>query len=844
MKKLFFVLLILAGNYVQAQETPTPASNRVQKLVASLDSFRNRIPVEKVHLHFDKPYYTLGDIIWIKAYVVNENNGLSNLSKVIYIDLINDKDSVKQSLKLPLALGLGWGTFTLTDSTLTAGNYHIRAYTNLMRNFGEEYFFNRSIQITGNPTANTTALSSAKKITTKNTEQHPVIKKGVANIQFFPEGGDLVDDITSTIAFKAVGADGFNRDVSGYVVDRDKKQVITFRSGHAGMGTFNLQPVAGNVYSAVTKFPDGSEQTVQLPQTSPQGYTLAVNQNSDNVLVHISTSSSLLNKGEIILVAQNNNTVYYSGKKSISTADFNASIPKSRFPEGILQLTLFSPDNQPVAERLVFIHHADNHLNIKVTPDSAGYSTRSKVHIDLQVTDQQGAPVAGSFSLAVTDESKIPFAEVNETTIFSNLLLTGDLKGYVEQPNYYFTNSNADKDRQLDNLLLTQGWRRFMWKDVLVNKLPPQPYAAETGIGISGRVLTANKKPVAAAKVYLLLSSGDKKLIDTVTNGEGKFMFTDLNLKKGITFNLSVDEQKSKDLKIVLDEQSQQAVTLNFPETQLPDSILTAYTSYSRKQFDEQKKYGLGGIVLKEVNINEKAIKLSNVKAVAVQNSSNLAGPGNADQVLTFIDLLSCTGGLLKDCLSGGRLNNVTILRDKNDGISKPYSRSFDAPMLVVIDGIKRGYRDFETMPVSVVSSVEVLRGGGAASLYGMKAANGVMIITTKKGDVDYLAYEMEFREPGSTAAKGLKTYTFQGYDMRRQFYSPNYFNPEIEKQMGDYRTTIFWKPNVITDDTGKASVEFFNADGKGTYRLITEGLDGNGKLGRQVYRYTVKQRP
>ncbi|HTH82007.1 MAG TPA: TonB-dependent receptor plug domain-containing protein [Mucilaginibacter sp.] len=838
MKKLFFILLLLASRNLKAQETSDPATHKIQAIVASLDSFRNKTPIEKIHLQLDKPYYALGDIMWIKAYVVNENNGLSNLSKIVYIDLINDKDSVKESLKLPVAQGLSWGTFTLSDSLFTAGNYHIRAYTNLMRNFGEEYFFDRSIKISNPLAINLPSSSAVKKNAAKNTGQLSATKKPTVEIQFFPEGGDLVDDITSVIAFKAIGADGLGRDVSGFVTDKDNKQIVAFKSEHGGMGTFSLQPVAGNTYTAVVKFADGSQQSVQLPKTVPQGYTLAANQNNDNILVHISASSSLLNKGEIILIAQNNNNVYYTGKKVLTTTDFNAAIPKSRFPEGILQLTLFSANSQPVAERLLFIHHNDNHLNIKVTPDSAGYSTRSKVHIDLQVTDQQGTPVAGSFSLAVNDEGKVPFAETDETTIFSNLLLTGDLKGYVEKPNYYFTESNADKDRELDNLLLTQGWRRFTWKDVLANNFPKQNYQAESGINISGRVLTAKNKPVDAAKVFLLLNSGGGMIIDTVTNADGKFSFNDLTFKKGISFNLSAsNSKKTKDLKVVLDVLPPQPVTLqHFPETQLPDSALNTYTAYSRKQFDEQKKYGYAGIILKEVTITEKSNRLNTVKAVAVQHSSNLAGPGNADQVLTFIDLLTCNGQI-GDCLNG-RVTGV-VFRKSRDGSTQAYARGFDAPMAVMVDGVPG--RKLDEINSNDVASIEVLRGGGAASLYGNHGANGVLVITTKKGDVDYASYEMEFRQPGSTKTDGLQTYVFQGYDMRRQFYSPNYFNPEIDKQMGDFRSTIYWKPNVITDDSGKASVEFFNADGKGQYRLTTEGLDGNGKLGRQVFRFTVK---
>src|SRR6201999_3755292 len=100
---------------VRAQNTPQKSDRNVSEIVSSLDDFRNKVPVEKVHLHFDKPYYSVGDTVWIKGYVVNECNELSSLSNVLYVDLVNEQNAVKVSLRIPLFQGLGWGTMTLKD---------------------------------------------------------------------------------------------------------------------------------------------------------------------------------------------------------------------------------------------------------------------------------------------------------------------------------------------------------------------------------------------------------------------------------------------------------------------------------------------------------------------------------------------------------------------------------------------------------------------------------------------------------------------------------------------------------------------------------------------------------
>jgi TonB-dependent SusC/RagA subfamily outer membrane receptor len=849
---------------------PKPVTGRLQQLVAGLDSFRNKVPMEKVHLHFDKPYYTLGDTIWMKAYVVNQENQLATSSKILYVDLINDRDSVKSSLHLPLSNGLAWGAITLSNSTLKAGNYHIRAYTTAMRSFDEDYFFHKPMRI-GNAMPAVAAIGFAQKTigTKKNNLKADIVTAPVVkddpldiSVKFFPEGGDLVNGITSKVAFKAIGTTGLGKDVSGYVVDKDNKQVTAIQAEHAGMGTFMLQPEAGNNYTAVIKLINNNERRIPLPKADERGYVLSVKQNEDNVLVSLQVSNDLLNPGEISFVAQQNNTVRYIGKKQLTANTFTTTIPKSRFVEGLVQFTLFSPQYQPVAERLAFIRNADNHLKINLISEKTDYRQRDKVHFNVEVTTREGKPVSGNFSFAITDDGKVPYREADEKTIFSNLLLSSELKGYIEQPNYYFTDTTAVKAKELDNLMLTQGWRRFLWKDIISNNLPAFAYRADAGMAINGTV-TRKGVPVHA-RVSLLINSGTGMVMDTVTNADGQFNFPDFPFKRGTTFNVKAqDALQSKDLKVEINSPNFQPVTLRYAQDfQSPDSNFTAYIENSKARFDELAKYGEATTkakVLDEVLIKEKALK-----ATAVQHSDNLAGAGNADQTLTFKDLLPCGSNSLAGCLAG-RLANVNMTRNVA-GALRPVARGFSSPgavaawaptangtpgdytktgnadavMGIVVNGImQQDYTLLNVMLASEVSSVEVFRGGGASSLYGVKGANGVLIITTKKGDVDYNAYTSG---PPVIAPGNLKTYVYQGgYDMRRQFYFPDYNNAYTDRQKPDLRTTIYWNPNVVTDTNGKGSFEFFNADATGNYRVIAEGLDGTGQLGRIVSQYHVR---
>lgn len=871
-------------------------------LLAKLDRFRTEYPQEKVHVHLDKPYYTVGDTIWFKSYVVNaENNQLSGLSKILYVDLINERDSIKKSLRLPLMAGLAWGDFTLTDS-LREGNYRIRAYTNWMRNFGEEFYYDKTISI-GNALTSTVVTSVSYKYTQiannqkvdavinySDTEGKPlaakevtydvqldyrniakgkgvtdangnvaitftnnqpfILKSGKINtalkiadkqfvyktlpvkstsnsvdVQFFPESGQLVDSIRSRVAFKAVNADGLGEDVSGYIVDKDNQRITEFKSQHAGMGSFILTPLSQKAYTAVINFADGSEKRILLPASVPEGYVLSVsNADTTNLYVKILSSRKLAGGDDVTLVAQSNGVVKYVSKAKMDKTVLSALIPKSRFPSGILQLTLFQGTNQPVAERLVFIQH-DDQLKIAMASDKQSYGKREKVRMDIQVLDDQKKPVIGSFSVAVTNMTKVPVKEVSETTIFSNLLLTSDLKGYVENPNYYFLSQEPERLKELDNLMLTQGWRRLEWKSIQAETFPALAFKPEQSIQISGKVVTPSGSPVPGGKVTLFSTSGRGLILDTITNAEGRFVFNDLAFGDSTKFLVQARNAKDKkNVEIELDVTPGQIVTKNKNSPDIQVNISTTLSSYlasRRNDFDQMRKSGLFGqsIMLSEVKITE--------KKAAVQHSDNLNGAGNADAVIKAEDLQNCID--ISQCLQGRVAglyvtNGIPYLM-RSRGMSGPI------PMAVILDGMSVGSDFLSTINPQDVETIEVLKSGAYTAIYGMNGGGGVLIITTKTGkaNTNYARY-----------APGVVTYNPKGYYLAKQFYSPNYDNPKENRSL-DLRSTIFWNPNFITTKEGKINFNFFTADSPGTYRAVIEGVDANGKIGRKVITFTTR---
>ncbi|RYG11987.1 MAG: TonB-dependent receptor, partial [Chitinophagaceae bacterium] len=522
-------------------------------LLKKLEEFSKKFPQEKIYLHLDKPYYAIGDDIWFKAYVVDSRTSApSTISNILYVELINEGDSIKRQLKLPLQSGISWGDFKLTDS-LSEGNYRIRAYTQWMRNAGPKFFFDKTIKIgnswankvftktnnvlstegnsqkinstiafadnEGKPYANCdvsyevqlsnrtvsrgkgTTNSNGEIVVTATNNQPEIYKSGLilatitlqnkqkvvkkipvkttvnsTDVQFFPEGGNLVEGLPSKVAIKAVNANGLGEDVSGSVSDNDGTEILKFETTHLGMGSFVINPMPDKVYTAKIKLKNGSEKSVVLPKPAKSGYVLSVNNlDSAKMAMRVMLSPDLLNKGDLKLLGHHNGIIYFNTKIPTAKQLIAVSAPKVDFPSGILTLTLFSADNQPVSERVVFINNLADKINIS-SQNLATTSTKRgsmTVNINAKNTDK---PTQGSFSVSVINTAAVKPDLENESNIFTSLLLTSDLVGYVEKPNHYFMNNDTKTRGELDNLLLTQGWRKIDWKQVLGNVNPPVNY--------------------------------------------------------------------------------------------------------------------------------------------------------------------------------------------------------------------------------------------------------------------------------------------------------------------------------------------------------------------------------
>ncbi|MGD0756541.1 MAG: hypothetical protein ABR927_15930, partial [Bacteroidales bacterium] len=490
------------------------------------------IIVEKIYLHVDRDSYYPGDDIWFKAYLVDAAYGLlSGYSSNLHVELISPTLKIIDSRIIKLYKGLGNGDFHLPEK-LQSGLYRLRAYTNYMRNFGDRLFFNKDITIINSTDAN--------KIFSDSTDYN----RNKLEISFFPEGGSLVDNVASIVAFKAADYHGFGYDVSGEIYSSAGNKVTEFKSAHKGMGSFLLDPAPGLSYYAVIKTKTGDLTRYEIPKSFSTGVVLSVSKTQfGEMSITFNTNPetlALLMDRDLSLTVSAHNIAFKSYSFRMKSLNSFIKIPSDDLPEGIVMLTLSGVNNLPLCERLVFIQNDET--NVKVETDRTMYNQRDSVSVKISLRIDSRIPQDAFLSLSAAENIFTENSSSFPTTISSWFLLESEVRGPVEEPSYYFDPSNPDRLKDLDLLLLTQGWRDFAWK------YKKMIYPPENGFTISGRV---RKKfadvPVKNAVVNIGLFDKGKPLIKVVpTDSAGKFCLKGVDLTGDAKLIASITNDNDK----------------------------------------------------------------------------------------------------------------------------------------------------------------------------------------------------------------------------------------------------------------------------------------------------------
>ncbi|MEH6303996.1 hypothetical protein RYH73_00015 [Olivibacter sp. CPCC 100613] len=895
---LLFVFLSFVA-YAQKRDT----TDALQRMLKNLDTFQQKHPQERVYLQTDRPYYETGDDIWFKAYVtVSQFNLLSAISKIMYVELLNDQQEVVQSRRLPVISGLSMGDFKLPE-TLVEGRYHIRAYTNWMRNFDEGLFYHKTITINDKSSPIVSRSSFIYKNSSKKDKQvdgtvqlldfngkmlpnRPVIfelknkgktiaKQQVATddigrlrfqfpyesrkkdqpdllilnidggnqgtlvktipvvirpdkraVHFHAEGGALLAGVQNRVGFQVVrNVMDEEEEVQGQL--ESSGQVVTkFKSDSAGLGSFDFIPESNKEYTAFVRFANGDTIRTPLPEVGKSGFHLAVNNLMEQgVAAQLSASEDHIQQQQIACIIQSQGMVFYAAKQSLNKPEISFNIPKKDLPSGVLGLAILDEQMNVIGSRKIFILNPRDNLPLQVEPTQESYGPREQVTLNLRGVMPDTADI-GAFSASVVNIDKIPKISLTDNNILSTLLLQTNTYNTIDQPMIPFDYQNKRIQQQIEILMLAQPVDPRFWKEVKAGKFPEIAYKPEKELRISGIVTNNQDEPIANAKVTIASFKPTTTVLDTVTDTAGRFNFDKLLFYDQSDFLVQArDARGKKNVKVKLDEVPSQAISQEDKEGEVKVTAKEGTSNQnSEKSLSEIQQYGFSGksIVLEEVEVNAK-------KENPAKHSANLNGAGNADQVISGDELYFNGCPTLDVCLQG-RLVGVRFV----NGI--PYStRSMNRPMQIILDGMYMDPSALNIINPFDVASIEVLRTVGNTAIYGMWGSNGVLVITTRRGDQPR-RFGPELYTPG------LTTFSPQGFYEIRSFESPDYSSTQDTEGI-DHRTTVYWQPDVVLQKDHPASLSFYTADQPGIYRIEIEGLDVNGRLAKSTSYIRVEEK-
>lgn len=894
------------GEPKKVEEKPVVLTDSiaVTALVEKNNELITNVPSEKVHIHFDKPYYAVGDTVWFKAYLTSIQNIPSPLSKIVYVDIISEKDSLMESVMLPVINSTAHGSIPLNHLNYKQGNYRIRAYTKWMLNFDESYFFHKTLLVgnsinkdilthitfnsdrsdrtvkvkatlqfkdeqnlplankrvnwealvdfdrAGRGRGNTDAqgvltvefnssadvdLSRGKLVTNIELDNKTVetvfpLEKSAPkkDVQFFPEGGDLVDGIPTVVAFKAIQPDGLGVSAGGKIVDSKGTSVATVNSQHLGMGKFNMTPKLGETYFAEMTFADGSSATYSLPEVKAEGVTLTVDGKDPNnlrILIQMNPAFVEKNKNKgFYVVGRNGGVVYYAAQSGIRNTEFSSTIPKMNFPSGVVQLSVLASTGQTLAERLVFVRRPDT-LTMNLTADKESYGPREAVKMALDIGNTAQDSSLGNFSVSVIDETKVPVNEDKETTIWSSILLSSEVQGYIEKPNYYFHDVNEKKLEDLDLLLMTQGYRKYKYSDIALGKMPNIRMLPEQSLTVSGTIRRADGMPLANGR--LLLQIPEKSFYkDGTTDDQGRFNFTNLAFKDSLQVVINArNNLNSENLMIMVDGEPFPSITKNINKADELLNIDSALQTYLKNN----RMMNSTGFLLREVEIEARQTRKPSHRDHAALSGLSMM----PDYTIQGANLGGCNN--LLNCVSG--MMGLTYV-DNMLYLTSVYNSGGRVPVEIYVNGMPVDVTYLYGVQPSMVESIEIFKDDGLTGINQRSNTMGVVVVNMKEVKTQKLtAQQIKELFPPSN----MLTFNPKGFAEERQFYVPKYSGPRTSLQSQDIRTTIHWNPILLTDEKGHAEFEYYTADDPGTYRVVVEGLDENGSLGRKVYRFQVK---
>jgi hypothetical protein len=777
------LLFLLAGFSAHAQSSDS-----------TIARYARNFGQERVYLQYDKSSYAPGETVWFKAYLM-QGVAPADDSRTLYVDWTDETGKLLLHHVSPIAEATSNGQFDVPREY--KGQFvHVKAYTKWMLNFDTAFLYEKDIRI-----INKTLIAAANKTL-------PAI-----TLQFFPEGGDIAAGVRNKIAFKSNDQWGRPARIKGFVENNKGELLDSLRILHDGMGYFFLSPLAGETYVAKWKDEKGTSYTTPLPAVNSAAVALQVTIAGTKRQFAVSAEPGLAKAiGTVRIIGTLNQYQVFNITRDISPGAASVSIPTQSLPSGILTITVFDNQLKPLAERITYINNDEFRFKADLTVEHWGLNKRARNEILLTVPDS----LVANFAVSVTDAG---IEADSSDNIISRLLLTGDLKGQVYNAAYYFSANTDTIAQRLDLVMLTHGWRRFDWAAVAKNKFPAIHFQRDTSfLTLSGKVYGATPAQLNEGVITMVINQkgvtdGNKMILlglepDGSFNEPTYFLFDTAHVFFQLSKNLG-------DASVI------------FMGDRLPARSRIAASGYFYNQVGDT----IGAA--RHFQLSEEILRL--LKETEGKTLENVILKTKAKTPMEVMDEKYTSGlfeggdnyrfDLVNDKTAFPTTNIFQYLQAKVAGLqisaSPPAMRWRGAAPQLFVDEIEMNPQFVSSISVAQVAYIKVFRPGSFVGT-GITSNGAVAIYTRKGGDA---------LEPGS---RGLNTSTISGYTPVRQFYSPSYAGLNANDDKKDFRTTLYWNPEVVTTRVkNKVKLVFYNNDTSKAFRVVIEGMTKDGQLVR-----------
>jgi hypothetical protein len=763
----------------------------IDTLLRQLQLYNNENYQEKLFLHTDKNFYVAGEIMWFKIYNVDASYHLpACISKVAYVEIVDvDKQAVLQA-KIELTEGTGDGFFYLPVH-LNSGNYKLRAYTNWMKNYPADRFFEKTVTIINTNQAGLRVVQD-----TINDY----------DIHFFPEGGNLVNGMESKVAFKVTDRYGKGLMFTGSLINENNDTVAVFRPLRSGIGTFTFTPVKNRIYRAVIRVPGKAPVTGNFVPAADEGYTMSViNKSADELQIRLRCNVD--GARAAYFVAHTRQSVKVSMALSLANGEVSFVVDKKKLGDGISHFTVFNAAGQPVSERLWFKQPL-NLLEATINTTKEVFSTREQVHVEMETPGSEA-----NLSMAIYRIDSM--GKMDEADIASYLLLTSDLKGPVESPSLYLADRTEAGREACDNLMLTHGWRRFAWADVIDNNKPVAAFAPEyAGPIIRARITRQDRTPAKHIVAYLSLPGPGSRFHTATSDGQGYVAF-DASRFYG-TAEMVLQTHPVKDTLYKLEIEN--------PFAPVSSTTTLPTVAISNKDEGDLTRHHISAQVQQVFGLNRLA-RTTDMVNDTIPFYVHADFSYNLDAYSRFITMEEVLREYVKFVFVKRRSGNYYLQVYDIHG-----SKTFENEPLVLVNGIPvfDGNKVLNIDPLKIRKLETV----NSRYIYGNSVFEGIVNLTSY--DSEPAVVELD---------QNAVRLNYEGLQVKREFYSPAY-DTEIKRSgtIPDFRNLLYWAPALKTNSNQVIQQHFYTSDLPGRYAIVVQGISIDGKPGSAVKYFEVKE--